>query len=274
MVFILILTCFLSFSKVIYAISPPPNIEGKIFLPEGKVAPDGGIKLNVIAEAKEYVKTYETTIKEGENSAYYFFNVRSMAGGLEIRCELVTPIEGCYEVSYYTGSSQKPFKSDAVKLTEMISGSDYNITLVESNKVTGEIILPGDIPVQKDSSVTLNFIARSETRMVYDGDPYFNTYYSKDVNVVINEGEKRGKFEVNLPAYSGGYFYNYSLNDYISGVSPNSDIFDLSNRLTDEESLSIVLDKGNIIKGEISLPEGEVAGKEGFPVTVSAIYFR
>ncbi len=273
MMFVLVLTCILTCCKVAYGLTPPPRIEGTIFLPEGKVAPPGGIKLKVIAEAKDSVLTFESTIKEGENSADYWFTVLTMVGGLEIRCELVTPIEDYYDVSYYTGSNQKPFKSDAVKLTEMISGSDHNITLVESKKVKGEIILPDVMPVQKDSSVTLNFIARSETRILGDGDPYFNIYFSKDVNVVIKEGEKSGEFEVNLPVYSDEYFYNYRLNDYISGVSPTSDVFDMNNKLTEEENIEVVLDKGNVIKGVIRLPEGEVAGKGGFPVTVSAIYF-
>lgn len=212
-------------------------------------------------------------INEGENSTNYWLTVFTMSGGLEIRCELVTPVEGYYEVSYYTGNTQKPFKSDAVKLTEMISGSDYNITLVESKKVTGEVTLPDVMPVERDTSIIINFIARSETIIVCDGDPYFNTYFSKDVNAVIKKGEKSAQFELELPAYSEDYYYNYTLNDYISGVSPNSDISDLNNKLTEGESLNIVLEKGNVIRGEIRLPEDEVAGKGGFPVTISAIYY-
>lgn len=269
MMFLLVMTCFLSCCKVVYGLTPPPKIGGNIYLPEGKVAPPGGINLKVIAETKDSVLTYEGTIKEGENSTSYWFTVLTMAGGMEIRCELITPVEDYYDVSYYTGSTQKPFKSDAVKLTNMMSSSDYNITLVEGKKVKGEIILPDVMTVQKDSTVTLNFIARSETLTTGDEDPYF----SKDVEVVIKEGEKSGIFEVNLPIYSDGYYYNYRLNDYISGVCPNYDVFDLNNKLTDEEFLRITLDKGNVIKGKISLPKGEVAGKEGLPVNMSAIYY-
>lgn len=273
LVFLLVLTFVFSCCKVVYGLTPPPQIAGTIFLPEGKVAPPGGIKLKVIAECPESTLTCESTISEGENSAPYRFTVFTMAGGLEIRCELITPVEGCYNVSYYTGISQKPFKSDAVKLKEMRSGSDYNITLVASKKVAGEITLPEVLPVQRDSSVTLNFISRSETRFMLDGSPSFVTYFSKDVNVVIKEGEKCGKFEVDLPVYHGAYYYNYTLTDYISGVSPNSNKFDSTNELLEQESIGLVLDKGNIVRGKVRLPEGEVAGEGGFPVNVSAIYY-
>jgi predicted S18 family serine protease len=111
MIFALVLTCILACCKTAYALTPAPRIEGTIFLPEGKVAPPGGIKLKVIAEASNSVRTFESMINEGENSTNYWLTVFTMSGGLEIRCELVTPVEGYYEVSYYTGNTQKPFKA-------------------------------------------------------------------------------------------------------------------------------------------------------------------
>lgn len=188
---LLVLTCIFSCCRVAYGIRPPPRIEGYISLPEGKVAPPGGIKLKVIAENSQSAETREITINEGKRVAYYGFTVYSMAGGLEIRCELITPVEGYYDVSYYTGSSQKPFKSDAVKLTDIGSRNDINITLVESKKVTGEIILPDEVSLQRDSSVTVSFVAQSEPDLVVDSDQIPDIYFSKDVNAVIKKGKKR-----------------------------------------------------------------------------------
>lgn len=142
---LLILTCAFSWCSVAYGIAPPPSIEGNIYLPDGKVAPPGGIRLNVIAEIPGDAQTFKTIIEEGQNSASYSFRILSMVGGLEIRCELLTPIEGYCDVSYYTGSSQKPLKSDAVKLTQMYSKNNVNITLVESKKIYGDINSDGDI---------------------------------------------------------------------------------------------------------------------------------
>lgn len=271
---LLILTCAFSCCSVAYGIAPPPSIEGNIYLPDGKVAPPGGIKLNVIAEIPGDTQTFTTTINEGENSAPYSFRILSMVGGLEIRCELITPVEGYYEVSYYTGSSQKPFKSDALKLTEMYSKNNVNITLVESKKVTGEIILPDGVSAKNDSSVIVTFTAQSEPNVEVDSNSKTDIYFSKEVTSVIEKGEKSGTFETELPVYSEGYYYNYRLIDYISGISPDSNKFDASNKLLETSKISVALDKGNIITGVIKLPEGKVAEEEALHVKISALYYK
>lgn len=275
---LVILTCVFSCCSVAYGLEPPPIIDGFVVLPKGKVAPPGGINLKVIAENSEAVETYETTISEGKRAAHYSFRILSRVSDIEIRCELTTPVEGYYDVSYYTGSSQKPFRSDAVKLGNSYSdgndNSNINITLVESKKVTGEIILPDEVSVQRDSSVTVSFIVPSEPNAAVDSDPNSDIYFSKDVNAVLKEGEKSVTFEVELPVYSGGYYYNYKLNDYISGISPDSDRFEASNKLLEDSNISLVLDKGNIISGVVRLPEGEVAEKEGLRVKITAFYHK
>lgn len=269
---LLILTCAFSCFSVAYGIAPPPIIDGNIYLPDGKVAPPGGITLKVTAEIPGNAQTSEITISEGQNSAPYGFRILSMYGGLEIRCELITPVEGYYDVSYYTGISQKPFKSDAVKLTDMCNQSDLNITLVESKKVTGEIILPDGVSLENDSSVNVTFTAQSEPNTAVGSASKTDINFSKEVTAVIEKGEKSGTFEVELPVYSEGYYYNYKLIDYISGICPDSNKFDASNKLLEASKISMTLDKGNIITGVVTLPKGKVAEKD-LSVKIRAFYF-
>ncbi|NLL04396.1 MAG: hypothetical protein GX270_01090, partial [Clostridiaceae bacterium] len=108
MIFALVLTCILACCKTAYALTPAPRIEGTIFLPEGKVAPPGGIKLKVIAEASNSVRTFESMINEGENSTNYWLTVLSDLNN---------------------------------KLTE---GESLNIVLEKGNVIRGEIRLPED----------------------------------------------------------------------------------------------------------------------------------
>ncbi|WP_010245279.1 dockerin type I domain-containing protein [Acetivibrio cellulolyticus] len=269
----LVALTFIMSCCTVYALDLPPSISGAITLPNGKVAPKGGIKLKVIAESSTSTSSHEYVINEGERGTVYSMYIYSLGTGNKVRCELTEPIEGYYDVSYYTGDSQQPFEYFAKTLTEYENYSDINITLVESRKVTGTLILPNGLTSQSDSSVSVKISAQSDPHFVFDADPQRYLYFSESVNAVIRKGESEGTFEVNLPLYSPGYYFNYKINDYISGVRPDSSILDDRIAVLEDMQLSLPLERGDIIKGKVSLPDGEIAGTGGCAVTVSALYY-
>lgn len=257
----------------VYALTPAPIISGTIFLPDGKVAPEGGIKLKVIAESSSSVSAHEYLIKEGKSSTDYCLSILSLGNGYVVRCELMEPVEGYYNVSYYTGEKQEPFEYFAETLTRYENYSDIDITLVESRKVTGTILLPDGLTTQIDSTVTVNVTAQSDPYIVFDADPMRHLYFSEKANAIIKEGENSGVFEINLPLYSSGYYFNYNTNEYISGICPASHKLGARTKILSDTDIKLTLDKGNIIKGKVSLPYGEVAGVDGCFVSVAALYY-
>lgn len=276
MIFMIILTCVVSCCTV-YGVQPEMYVEGTISLPDGKVAPAGGIKLRLVLESKKASISNEILIEEGKNSIAYSISYSKESKYINdeyiLRCELITPVEGYNDVSYYIGDNEAPFEYFVKKLKLPKNYSNISTTLVESKKVKGTLLLPDGITADSDSIVNVNIVAQSDPRIVCDADPVCDVYFYKEVKAVIKKGENVGEFEVDLPLYSPGYYFNYELNDYISGVSPKSDNFTTRTRVLEDTSVEIQLDKGNIIKGKVSLPEGVVAQSGGYPVTVSALYY-
>lgn len=272
MVCLMVLVFSFSFSSV-YALTPAPTISGKVLLPEGKVAPEGGIRLKVIAESSKSTTYYEYVIREGYNSTGYSLSMLSLGNGYKVRCELMEPVEGYYNVSYYTGDKQEPFEYFAQTLTKYQNYSNINITLVETRKVTGTVLLPDGLTADSDKTVTVKVTAQSDPRFVYDADPMRDIYFSEKVNAIIKKGESSGAFELNLPLYSEGYYFNYNTNEYISGVSPDSTKLDTRVKILEDGEFKLMLDKGNIIRGKVSLPYGEIAGEGGCKVKVAALYY-
>lgn len=124
------------------------------------------------------------------------------------------------------------------------SYSNINITLVETKKVSGTLLLPYGIRTQSDSKVTVDIVAQSDPYIIYDADPMRNVYFEKEVKTVIKKGKNIGKFEVELPVYSPGYYFNYKLNDYISGVCPDSANFITRTEVLEDTYVTIQLDAG------------------------------
>ncbi len=272
MICFMVLTFAVSYCNV-YGLTPPPTIFGTIYLPDGKVAPEGGIKLKVIAESSKSVSSHEYIIEEGKTSTGYCLSILSLGNGYVVRCELAEPVEGYYNVSYYTGENQEPFEYFAETLTKFENYSNVNITLVESRKVRATVLLPNGLTAQSDSTVTVNVTAQSDPYDICDGDPRRDLYFYDKVNAVIKKGEDRGSFEVDLPLYSSGYYFNYNTNEYISGVCPTSYKLGDRTKILSDTDLELYLDRGNIISGKVRLPYGEVADEGGYYVSLSALYY-
>lgn len=270
-VFLIILTSIISCCNV-YGLAPPPLVEGVISLPNKAVAPAGGVHVKVVLETIYSSMSEEYIIEEGQNYINYRITNVYLDGDYTVRCELMTPVEGYNNVSYYTGDKLKPFERFAKELYRYDTNVCINIPLVETKKITGTLLLPDGISAQGDSVVTVNVVAQSDPYVAFEAYLLTDKYYNKEVKTVIKKGENKGTFEVELPVYSPGYYFNYKLNDYISGVCPDSINFDTRTEILKDTSVELTLDKGNIIKGKISLPDGEVAGTGGYPVTVSALY--
>ncbi len=269
--FLIILTNIISCCNV-YGLAPPPMVEGVIYLPNEAVAPAGGIHVKVILESIYSSMSKEYIIEEGQNYINYSIKNVYLDGDYTVRCELIAPIEGYSNVSYYTGDKLKPFECFAIKLYRYDTNVCINIPLVETKKVTGTLLLPDGLSAQGDSVVTVNVVAQSDPYVAFEAYLLTDKYYNEEVKTVIKKGENKGTFEVELPVYSPGYYFNYKLNDYISGVCPDSINFDARTEIIKDTSVELTLDKGNIIKGKVSLPDGEVARTGGYPVTVSASY--
>jgi hypothetical protein len=199
--FLLLMVCVFSCYSIAYgedeSVSPSQTIFGNIKLPDGRVAPEGGLKVNVIAENSTCKKSVECTIREGESVAAYSLKVDYPYYGYELRCELVTPVEGYYAISYYVGDAKKTYMEDPLMKPMKTSASEtksHDITLVKGIKVTGKVVLPDAMTVMCDSSIDVTFSALGELINMADGDPTRFHYFSKSANLVIKAGESYGTF--------------------------------------------------------------------------------
>lgn len=247
---------------------PVRTIKGTISLPNDGKAPLGGIKLIVSAldDDKEYI------IEEGKNSVDYCLSV-TQRGKSRVECKLVTDTDTYYNQSFYSSTTSTPFEALSENI-DIKSGdlSGIDITLIKNRKVTGTIVMPPDIVLKADSRVTITAAAQSDPHFVFDADPMPDLYFTNKTEVVIKKGSAKADFQLNLPEYAPGYFINYSNVDYVSGISPSSARYEKRTPLTGETSVTVTMDKGYIISGRISLPDGIDANEDGTNVTVSAIY--
>lgn len=70
MIFLIFLISIFS-CCTIYGLEPAPYVKGVISLPDGKVAPAGGINLKVVLQSGSSSISREFVIKAGENSVAY-----------------------------------------------------------------------------------------------------------------------------------------------------------------------------------------------------------
>lgn len=190
MMFFIILTCIFSYCTV-YGLTPPPHVEGVISLPDGMVAPAGGISLKVTLQSEKNSTSEEIVISEGENSVFYSILNLNVGGEYIVKCELLTPIEGINDVSYYTGENNEPFEQFAEKLYQPNNYLDVNIKFVEINKVKGTLLIPDDY---NGFTKVLKFKI-----FAFDKNSDDSNSTSNYAECNIEPGERSASFEIIVP---------------------------------------------------------------------------
>jgi predicted RNA binding protein with dsRBD fold (UPF0201 family) len=176
------------------------SVSGTITLPNGEVAPSGGVKVTVTIHGDQY-RSKSVTIPEGQNSVAYL-----LAGD-------ITP--GNYWVSYYYSGNyyvnRGYFKNGSMILTNqgttqtnISNNTTINFSLQKGTLVAVTIKLPeGEVAPSGGLNVNANFISQ-------DGLHSFGEY------LTIPAGQNKITIELRIPANSYRISYSYVGEDYVS----------------------------------------------------------
>jgi len=239
------------------------HISGIVSLPEGRVAPGGGIKLSVIADNGKDSGSVDVTIPEGEIFAEYLLVVPP-GTGYKLYYS-VTPNNNYVTNGYFSkdGTVTDPKKAELFEVSDNIAGK--NIVLIAKRKISGEILLPpGEFaPV---GGLRVEVFAN-------------NGINSDSMSVYIPENGSSQNFELYMPPENGYRLY-YTLSSTIDYVNKgyfagnftvleekDASVIDLSNKDLTDATMRLI--RNSVIEGNVILPVGS-AGEGGIEVRITA----
>ncbi|RXE59077.1 Ig-like domain-containing protein [Acetivibrio mesophilus] len=245
------------------------TISGRVLLPEGKVAPAGGLALKVYAKSSSKTTSVSVAIPEGKSSADY---------------TVIVPQEAVYTLYYQTSNADYVgtgyyCEGDTVRSSSAAEQiiltadeplqSDINLTLIAKRDISGAVTLPDDgVAPAGGVSVTITAASGSD---------------KATVAVIIPEGHNSADYMLKVPPSTSdkGYLVSYQTSN---GMYLQTAYYSVSGSVRYNTLATLIdvsaEDKGNInlnliakkrITGTISLPEG-TAPKDGVKVTVWATY--
>jgi uncharacterized repeat protein (TIGR02543 family) len=246
------------------------TISGVISLPEGIVAPAGG--LNVYTEILTDNGTpndwhddihggMDVLIHEGQNQAAYSIQALESASGYRV----MVSAKG-YVLTFYRqqGGTADYNQADLVSVNDG-SRADINMTLMEGVTISGTVSLPSG-ELAPAGGIGISFSVYSE-----NGTP---NYIEDDVNApgyaVIPEGQNLTGYEITMSKSNAAYILYYYANGYDSGrySVENNYLIDLSNGSKNDINIILTQTPKKIISGVIKLPEGDTAPVGGLNVYV------
>lgn len=230
-------------------------IKGTVSLPVGETAPAGGLYVHLNAypfSGNGGSGWANVVIPEGSNSTSYAV-VLPMAAAQDYRLQYhVSPynhemywINGMYpSLIFFSGNA------DTADI-HVVLGSSTGYT----SSISGVLKLPGN-ELAPAGGLTFRLHA------------YNNSSNSQSIYAVIPEGSNATTFSLDV-APGSGYRIHYSLLSTNTGPylrNGNSDPYEVTGG--DQVINDIIVDKGSIISGVISLPSGELAPSSGLFVQV------
>lgn len=262
---------------------PGRAISGTVYLPDGEVAPAGGLQLDVHARfdnnnddmSDDYSAGVWVNIQAGTNSGSYYITVPDNA-----MQRLYTITYNMHTSSSYltngfynsTGTVARQSESQLVDVS-LENQSGVNLTLLKGYTISGTISRPATASTAAPIPVDINAI--DEGTDAEDGMDDLN-YWD---NVVIPAGSPSVNYEVTVPSgsYRVRYWMNIPAEGYIregylgltetTSNKSNSIKVDVPSDNTTENDLTLLM--GKFISGTISLPGGAVAPAGGLPVNVN-----
>ena len=239
------------------------HISGIVSLPEGAVAPKGGIKLSIIAENGKGNGSVDVTIPEGGIFAGYQLIVPP-GTGYKLYYSM-TPNNSYVSNGYYSaeGTVIDPKKAELFEMNDNIE--DKNIVLIAKRKISEEVLLPAG-----------EFAPAGGLRV----EVFANNGASSDsVTVFIPENGSSQSFELYMPPENGYRLYytlsssmEYVNKGYYAGTATvleerEASVIDLRNE--DLIDVNIRFIKNSVLKGNVILPTGQ-ALEEGIEVRITA----
>ncbi|HHW00925.1 MAG TPA: hypothetical protein GXX36_15420 [Clostridiaceae bacterium] len=268
---------------------PANLIFGTISLPDGEIAPEGGISGLIDAECDngtsddtddDYIFNEFFHIPQGESSVDYILPVIANPAGTGYVVSYFV-FEDEYEmIGYYSvGGTVSDYNS--ATLVDVSSGDAEGIDLElisgKNNIISGTVSLP-DGDTAPAGGVRVHVMARNVLT---------NSYFIS--SVTIPEGENSVGYSIRIPVNVEGtdyvVLYEFLLSDEDYGYGKrgyyskegtrvsysSADYINVSNGNVEEIDLEIL--HANIISGTISLPEGEFAPEGGIKVSISALNY-
>ncbi len=220
-------------------------ISGKIFLPTGKTASAGGLKIHINAE-------------DDPSNGYGWTNVKILEGDSSANYSLVVP-PGSYEISYHLTSSDlngylNYGTNPALVDTTTGDKTGVDLTVALGHQISGSISLPNnELAPQGGLGISVHAYHQSASASTF---------------VYIPKGQTSRQYTLTVPEGSG-YEVGYEIkttntNRYVRKGSTSP--VDVMNG--NVSGINLAIAKGNLISGTISLPDGEVAPKVGLHVEV------
>lgn len=250
------------------------KIMGTISLPEGEVAPVGGIELEVNAQGDIYDRT-GVFIEEGQNSVPYTLTVPESDEVNEyiIAYWLEDKIEGYMREAYYSIDGTTRKRSEATRVEVLNQDiSEIDIELMAGIKLMGTISL-SEGEVAPAGGIELQVRA--------NGNDYDST------EIYIEEGQNLASYTLTVPECDevNEYIISYDLLDELEGYVREAH-YSLNGTTTewnlatpievlnqDVTEIDIELMTKKTISGIISLPAGEVAPAGGIDLEINNDYY-
>lgn len=246
------------------------SISGTVSLPQGIVAPKGGLNFSVWAHGKSDFKTIMITIPEGKNSLAY--NIRVKAGSDYAVYYYIPAISGYESKGYYNSTLGTVKTEEFAGHIDVILNDASNINLViqKGSTLYGNITLPkGDIAPNGGLIVTVKAEnaknTQSKSFTIEEGQN--SVQYS--MNVIPDDGYTLSYF---IPAKftyeSVGYYSEHKgvRLDYKDDEMRTTNKKELATKLNlanDRGNINLSLLKGKTLSGSVYLPNNRLAPADG-----------
>ncbi len=248
-------------------------ISGQISLPHGEIAPAGGVSIAVRANNRYASVTDNVTIAEGGKTATFNLNLPDTAISFPW-------------VLYYSYQGQLPYLSkgaysytrtalhttwDLGAISRLAYGKNHTgleLTLLSGNRISGLLMLPGE-EVAPVGGIDAEVFVDSRLGMYRNTQP-------PSVQVHIPEGAHSAPYILAIPPRSDvlwDVYYTYSGPQAYVHTAKYSETNDRHRYLesgVDHEHVDLQIQSGNMIRGMISLPAGEIAPSGGVAVEIKA----
>ncbi len=239
-----------------------PVISGEISLPEGYIAPVGGINLNIYASNGTSTHNTIVSIPAGETKASYSLNTKAQTGYVVY----YQTSNVNYMNTMYLGAKSMVRNRASATLFDLSDGDEnLNLTIIPLRKIRGKLILPGN-------TSSLNF----RVYAVSDLD-------SKTSDIItMNSDEAEYSIMVPPNTIGSGYTVRYEAINNNTVISPGyystlgterfsnlAALVDVSDK--DRTDLNLEIKKKKVISGTLAIPEG-VLLDSNLNVTVNAVF--
>ncbi|WP_010243803.1 hypothetical protein [Acetivibrio cellulolyticus] len=262
------------------------SISGIVYLPEGIVTPSEGGYMNLFVNSNnntddnyddDYYNSASIEVPVGVNSFPYSISVledRDYSMSFDINS-----IPGVLNRGYYNTNGTVLSNLDAslvnVKDQDI---ENVNIKLAKGVNIEGTLNLPDNMTAPEGGiNVYVNTNSDNGTPDIWEDDYYSYT------NCIIPQGENSVNYSLTVvPSKSTSYILNYTIDQNTVGLfnqgyyCKNGSTIDPSKAtpvvvgaetVTD---INIILAKGAVLKGTISIPEGMTVPTEGFYIDLNA----